>query len=143
MMVLVDTPLWSLALRRHAGNLNAEQEALRQELAELIREGRARMLGPIRQELLSGIRDEAQFRRLRQHLRAFDDVRLSTKDYEEAARASNQCRSRGVSGSGVDFLICAAALARRWAIFTSDRDFHEYAKHLPISLHTPPDRPTG
>lgn len=142
MMVLVDTPIWSLALRRRARNLGPEQEALTQELAELIREGRARILGPIRQELLSGIRDDAPFRRLRQHLRAFDDVRLSAKDYEEAARASDQCRSRGVAGSGVDFLICAVVVARGWTIFTTDRDFHEYAKRLPIGLHLPTVRTT-
>ncbi len=135
MMVLVDTPIWSLALRRKSKNLSAEEAILAGELAELIREGRAHLLGPNRQELLCGIRDESQFRRLRQHLRAFDDVTLNTTDYEEAARAFNHCRSRGVSGSGVDFLICAVAMARRWPVFTTDKDFREFAKHLPIALH--------
>lgn len=137
MMVLVDTPIWSLALRRAPKNLSREQEALRNELAELIREGRAQLLGPIRQELLSGIRHAAQFRRLRQHLRAFEDVPLATRDYEEAAHASNQCRAAGVAGSSIDFLICAVALARQWPIFTSDRDFVEYGRHLPLHLYPP------
>ncbi len=140
MMVLVDTPIWSLALRRRSKDLSAEEGAFTKELAELIREGRAQLLGPIRQELLSGIRDQAQFLRLRQHLRAFDDVKLASSDFEEAARACNYCRSRGVTGSGVDFLICAVALARRWPIFTADRDFRGYAKHLLISLHKPTAR---
>lgn len=137
MMVVVDTPIWSLALRRTPSDLNPQQERLKQELAELIREDRARMLGPIRQEILSGIREEAQFRRLRDHLRAFEDEPLTTEDYEEAAQANNRCRRAGVAGSAIDFLICALAMRRSWAIFTSDRDFTRYAQHLSIRFYTP------
>jgi len=61
MMVLVDTSVWSVALRRQAGQLTAGEGAVREELAELIREGRARLIGPVRQEVLSGIRTEAQY----------------------------------------------------------------------------------
>jgi predicted nucleic acid-binding protein len=136
MMVVVDTPIWSLALRRTPSHLKPEQERLKRELAELIREGRARMLGPIRQEILSGIREETQFRRLREYLRAFEDEPLTTADYEGAAHANNQCRRAGVAGSAIDFLICALAMRRGWAIFTSDRDFTRYTKHLSIRLHT-------
>ncbi len=136
MMVVVDTPIWSLALRRTPNDLKPEQARLKQELAELIREDRTRVLGPIRQEILSGIRDEAHFRRLREHLRAFEDEPVTTEDYEEAAHANNQCRRAGVAGSAIDFLICAFAMRRSWAIFTTDRDFTRYARHLPIRLHT-------
>jgi hypothetical protein len=59
MMVLVDTPVWSLALRRKPDDLNPRQRQLTETLAELIREGRVQLLGPVRQELLSGIREEA------------------------------------------------------------------------------------
>lgn len=137
MMVLVDTPVWSLALRRRASNLSREQEELRQALAELISAGRAQLLGPIRQELLSGVREEAQFRRLRDHLRAFDDAHLRAEDYEAAAHMSNQCRSRGIASSAVDVLICAVASLRRWQIFTTDRDYPLYSKLLPIHLYRP------
>ena len=54
MMVLVDTPVWSLALRRRPEHLSRSQQVLASALAELIREGRVQMVGPIRQELLSG-----------------------------------------------------------------------------------------
>ncbi|MBI1939893.1 MAG: PIN domain-containing protein [Acidobacteria bacterium] len=137
MIVHVDTTIWSLLLRRTPKNLSPEQQALRNELAELIREGRAQLIGPIRQEVLSGIRDATQFRRLRDHLRAFDDGPVKTRDYEEAARASNRCRAEGVAGSSIDFLICAVAMHRKWPIFTTDRDFAHYAQHLPIQVHTP------
>jgi hypothetical protein len=136
MMVLVDTPVWSLSLRRRPENLSDQEQQLIQALAELIREGRVQMLGPIRQELLSGIREEVQFRKLRDYLRAFREQPLEAGDYEEAAHMNNRCRARGIAGSAVDFLICAAAHRRGWAIFTTDRDFQNYASVLPVRLHT-------
>jgi len=137
MMVLVDTSVWSVALRRQAGQLTAGEGAVREELAELIREGRAGLIGPVRQELLSGIRTGAQYQRLRQHLRAFPEPQLAVEDYEEAAQANNRCRAQGVSGSAIDFLICAIAMRRNWHIFTTDRDFVNYARVLPLGLYRP------
>jgi predicted nucleic acid-binding protein len=135
MMVLVDTPVWSLALRRKPENLSSREQKLTQSLSELIREGRVQMLGPIRQELLSGIREEAQFQKLREHLRAFHEQPLVAADYEEAAQMNNRCRARGIAGSAIDFLICAAAHRRGWAILTSDRDFQNYAPVLSLRLY--------
>ncbi|MBI1739536.1 MAG: PIN domain-containing protein [Acidobacteriales bacterium] len=134
MIVLVDTPVWSLALRRRPQHLSEPEQNLTKALAELIREGRVQMLGPIRQELLSGIREEAQFKKLRDYLRAFDEPPLEVADYEEAARMNNQCRTRGIAGSAIDFLVCAAAHRRGWAIFTTDQDFQNYASVLPLHL---------
>lgn len=137
MTVLVDTSVWSLALRWRSRSLSAEEELVRDELAELIREGRAHMIGPVRQEVLSGIRSRSQYERLRQDLRAFEDPRLSVEDYEETALASNNCRAAGVSGSAIDFLICSVALRRNWAVFTTDQDFARYARYIPLRLHQP------
>ncbi|MFZ0295409.1 MAG: PIN domain-containing protein, partial [Candidatus Sulfotelmatobacter sp.] len=72
---------------------------------------------------------------LRDYLRAFDEPNLSIDDYEEAARIHNQCRSRGIAGSAIDFLICAAAIRRDWQIFTTDQDFPHYAKACPLQLY--------
>jgi predicted nucleic acid-binding protein len=134
MMVLVDTPVWSLALRRTRGGLNPQERRLTGALAELIREGRAQLVGVVRQELLSGMREEDDFRRLRDYLRAFEDPQLQTEDYEGAARMHNQCRSRGVAGSAIDFLICAVAGRRDWLVFTVDRDFERYAQVMRVKL---------
>ncbi len=137
MMVLVDTSVWSLSLRRQARSLTEAQKRTFDELAELIGEARARLIGPVRQELLSGIRTEAHYLKLQQALRAFEDPALAVEDYEEAARLANLCRTRGIAGSPTDFLICAAARRRDWAIFTTDQDFLHYAQHLPLQLHRP------
>jgi hypothetical protein len=135
-IVLVDTPVWSLALRRKHRDLNAHEQRLTQVLQDLIQEGRARLVGPVRQELLSGIREEERFQKLRNYLHAFDEPGLEPEDYEEAAHMNNQCRTRGVTGSAIDFLICSAAHRRHWQIFTTDRDFAHYAKVLPMNLYS-------
>ena len=136
MNVLVDTSVWSLALRRKREHLSASESAVAGELTELIREGRACILGLIRQELLSGIRFPEQFEKIRTLLREFPDERITTRDHEATAMQSNACRSRGVSPSVVDILICQVAVSRGWPIFTSDPDFQRYAKIIPIQLHT-------
>ncbi len=137
MNVLVDTSVWSLALRRKARDLNASEKSTVAELSELIREGRARIIGLIRQELLSGIKSPSQYEKLRATLRAFPDLPVTTADHEAAATASNACRAKGVVVSLVDILICAIALARHCSIFTTDPDFQNYARILPIKLHSP------
>ena len=105
--------------------------------AELIRQKRVVLVGCIRQELLSGLRDPLAFERLRDGLRAFDDESLTCDDYEEAARCFNRCRQAGIAGANVDFLLCAVALRRHVEIFTTDADFQHYAKHMPFRLYQP------
>jgi len=101
------------------------------------------MLGPVRQELLSGVRTEEQFETLRDHLRAFPDVSLEAEDYEEAAAFFNRCRAKGLQGSNTDFLICATAVRRGLGILTTDADFAHFARVLPIELHPPRASVTG
>jgi predicted nucleic acid-binding protein len=122
-------------MRRHKGALSQAEREKVQSLSELIQDGRVQLVGPIRQELLSGIREHPQFERIRDQLRAFRDETLSTEDFENASHWSNHCRRHGVPGSGVDFLICAVTIARRWQIFTSDRDFRAYARVIPVQLY--------
>ncbi len=55
MNVLIDTSVWSLAFRRARGSSRADAQIVA-ELTELIQEGRVLLMGPIRQELLSGAR---------------------------------------------------------------------------------------
>jgi predicted nucleic acid-binding protein len=119
--VLADTCAWSLLLRRgNPAALNSEEQIMLGVLKEAIQDGRVAMVGPIRQEVLSGIRETAQFERLRQALSAFPDQPITTADYEEAARLYNFCRSRGVEGGGIDILLCTVASRARWTLLTDD-----------------------
>ena len=134
MKILVDTSIWSLALRR-SGTHSEKDKSLVSELNELISEVRVAIIGPIRQELLSGISIQTQFDALKERLATFDDIPLTRDDYERAAEFYNTCRKSGIQGSQIDFLICAVAAGREIPIFTTDNDFLLYAKYLTISLH--------
>ena len=135
MKVLVDTSVWSQALRRQKQEIvpNTSLQVV-QRLGSLIEDGRVAMLGPIRQELLSGIKTQAQFESLRHLLSAFPDEKLDAEDYELAANSFNACRQLGIQGSNTDFLICAVSLAKKWPIFSLDKDFERYQKCLPLIL---------
>ena len=134
MNVLVDTCIWSYALRRKQKNDNHYQPAIN-ELTELIQESRVTMLGTIRQEVLSGIKHQAQFLKVKQMLGEFPDKQLSQEDYELAAALFNQLRQKGIQGSTTDFLICAVAINYDLTICTDDADFLHFQKHIPIRLH--------
>ena len=129
MKVLVDTCIWSRVWRHRQPD-----GVLANRVKDLIDDGRLVIIGPIRQELLSGIPDSKQFHHLKEILSAFEDSPLSTFHFEKAAEFSNLCRKRGVQGSTVDFLICAVAHLENFIIFTTDEDFEVYKKYLPINL---------
>ena len=95
------------------------------------------LLGLVRQEVLSGVRTEAQFVRLRTFLRSFQDIEVTTEDYESAAQASNRCQAKGITVSVVDALICTVAINRDLTLFTIDNDFKFLASILPVQLHSP------
>ena len=135
MKVLIDTSVWSQALRRQKVHTNSLIEARAVDLLkELIHDGRVALLGPVRQELLSGVKTKVQFENLLKILGVFPDVPLSNADYELAAQSFNQCRQAGVQGSNTDFLICAVSMNRAWPVLSLDKDFERFQKHLPLSL---------
>jgi predicted nucleic acid-binding protein len=142
MRVVVDTSVWSLAVRRRAARLSPGERAIVLHWRDLVRDGLAVLIGQVRQEVLTGVRDERQFERLRLHLRGFDDEPLSAGDYERAAQFTNRCTAVGVSGSPADFLICSVAAGRGIPVFTTDPDFARYARTVPVMLHGPPYRRT-
>ncbi|MEO8232196.1 MAG: PIN domain-containing protein [Ignavibacteriota bacterium] len=130
MNVIVDTSIWSLALRRKKEQVFKELKFLE----SLIDNQKICMLGPIRQELLSGIKEQKQFAQLKNLLSSFDDFQIITKDYELAAEYFNLCKSKGVQGSNTDYLICAISYRNRFPIFTNDNDFEIFSQYIPITL---------
>ena len=133
MKVLVDASIWSLSLRKKV--LAANESECVSELRELIIEFRVAMIGPIRQELLSGISDHQKYLTLKEKLSAFEDESISRAEYEKAADFATLCRKKGVQGSHTDFLICAVANAGNLSIFTTDNDFENFARIIPIRLN--------
>ena len=134
MKVLIDTPIWSYALRAH----NKEYQNEIDQLRALIMDQRALIIGPIRQEILSGYSDLRKFKKLKAKLSFFENTPIQDTDYEVAAEICNQCRKKGVQGSHIDFLICAVAKRINVPIFTTDKDFPHYQKTISIKLHKYP-----
>jgi predicted nucleic acid-binding protein len=93
------------------------------ELPELVKEGRAKIIGIGRQELFSGIKNSTQFAELKQILRSFPDELVTTADHEAAALAGNHCRAHGIPVALADMLLCAVFELRGWPIFASDANF--------------------
>lgn len=134
MDTIVDTSIWSLALRRKYEGLSQAEKHYISIFQTLIEQGVVVLIGSIRQEILSGIKHNSQFVKLSSALRIFPDLQLKPEHYELAAQCFNQCRKKGIQGSNTDFLICAVGIYFKIPIFTSDHDFARFQKILPIQL---------
>ncbi len=133
MKVIVDTDVWSEAFRKKKG----KKSLYRHELEHLVQETRVQMIGPIRMEILCGLRDTKLFEIIESSLRAFPDRFLESEVYVLAARFFNLCRSKGIQGSNTDFVICACSVLWRSPILSKDKDYQHYKKLLPIELIHP------
>ena len=131
MKVLVDTPIWSYALRTQNEKYQNEID----QLKSLIRDQRALIIGPISQEILSGYSDQHKLNKLKEKLSYFENTPILDIDYESAAELCNQCRKNGIQGSHIDFLICAVAKRIDVPIFTTDKDFTRYQKAISVKLY--------
>jgi hypothetical protein len=132
MRVIVDTSVWSLAFRKKE-KTDYELQLINY-LSKIIRDLRAVMIGPIRQEILSGISNEKIFIEMQNKLSVFTDWSIETEDYELAAKFYNKCRMNGIQGSHIDYLICAVAFNNNFSILTLDNDFNNYQKYTGIVL---------
>ncbi|MGD0412855.1 MAG: PIN domain-containing protein [Verrucomicrobiota bacterium] len=129
--VIVDTCVWTRFLRVHRQGADPYCA----EVAKLVRADSIQLIGPIRQELLSGAQPQERFSQLKEYLRFYPNLVTDEEDDENAAAFYNVCRSKGVQGTSTDLLICAVAVRYRMRILTTDTDFVGFAKYLPIVLH--------
>lgn len=134
MSALIDTTIWSLAFRRESRLLNARQQELVADWHSLVVSGGAFLIGPIQQEILSGIRSETVFNDLARWLGYFDLLDVLPQDYDQAARGFNSLRAAGITATPTDMLICAVAIRCDMPVMTADSDFPRFARHLPVQL---------
>jgi len=132
-VIVVDTSVWSLALRRPR-DPDAPPHAARL-LRSLVEDGQPVMLpGIVKQELLSGLRHEPQFRRLLAALEPFPLLLAGDADHVDAARIVNTCRAHGVQAGTVDALIVALTARVDGILLTTDRDFQNIHAHCEFNL---------
>ncbi len=131
MNVLVDTSVWSLALRRKQQSTDASVKKLR----DLIASGHSIFyLGIILTEVLQGIRSDTLFKNIEQQFDALELMSLTKHDYVCAAKLSQVCRRAGINASTIDFLIAAAAIEHSCSLLTTDKDFEYIATVSPLTL---------
>ncbi|MEW6715102.1 MAG: PIN domain-containing protein [Nitrospirota bacterium] len=130
--VLVDTSVWFLALRKK--ERTEEDQKIVSYLSKLIGNLAVVLIGPIRQEILSGVSNKETFEMLKEKLSIFENHTIQTHDYERAAEYFNECRNHGIQGTYIDYLICSVATNNDMSIFTLDKDFQHYQKHTKIKL---------
>jgi hypothetical protein len=132
-MIACDASALSQFLRRTIDTQN--DVAL--NVARLIDSNELALFGIVRQVLLSGIKLPAHFERVGNTTQALPLFFADDEDHTTAARYFNACRSKGIQGSPIDFLICAMAVRRKFSIYTTDPDFELYEPIIPIQLYRP------
>ena len=129
--VLVDTSVWSLALRKKGPSTHLAVE----KLASLLREDEDVVLtGLILQEILQAFRSESPFRRVARYLEPFPLLELDRRDFIAAASLHRECAATGVSVSTADCQIAAAAIRHDCLLLSADKDFERIARLSPLKL---------
>lgn len=131
MSLLVDTSVWSLALRRDADQTAPELTALRDAL---LGADQVFTTGLILQELLQGFSGPKARALIVARLSALAFLQPDREDHIEAAEVRNACRRRGVQVGTVDALLIQ--LCRRYdlLLLSTDQDFYAAAKHVELRL---------
>jgi len=129
--VLVDTSVWSLALRRKSVSTQKEAIRLRQLIDE---EHQLFLTGIILLEILQSIKEAQQVGKIRGYLDFFPLLELDRAGYENAAKLSSDCRKKGIQCSTVDALIAQTAIEHNCYLLTADKDFEFMARHCQLKL---------
>ena len=130
MNILVDTGVWSLALRRDTPGGDAAAT-----LKQCIDRGELLFTtGIIVQELLQGLRGPKQRERLVNRLSSFPVIVPDLSDHIEAAALQRTCRRKGIQIHTVDALLAQLAIGHDLGFLTKDRDFELIARHIPLRL---------
>lgn len=135
MSVLVDTSVWSLALRRDSPTSHDAVGFLRGALA---RHADVYTTGLVLQELLQGLRGPKQRAALIERFEALPMIVPTRDDHVQAAGLRNRCRRRGVQLGTIDALFAQLCVRHDLALLTTDRDFSHAARHVALRLAVEP-----
>lgn len=131
MSLLVDTSVWSLALRRDSPPELPEVRAL----ADALETGDLVVTtGLILQELLQGFSGPRARDALLERFRSLPFLIPDRRDHVEAAGLRNRCRRRGMQVGTVDALLAALCLRHGLTLLTTDADFRLVAGVAPLSV---------
>ena len=131
MSLLVDTSVWSLALRRDQDADAPQVRALREALAgaDIVV-----TTGLILQELLQGLVGPRAGKDIIERFTALPTLSPDRRDHIDAALLRNQCRRAGVQLGTIDALLAQLCIRHRLTLLTTDQDFVHAASHCPLRL---------
>lgn len=131
MTVLVDTSVWSLALRRDADTSAPEVAALRSAL-----DGADTVVttGLILQELLQGFSGAKDKPKIIGSFATLPLLQPDREDHIAAAELRNTCRRGGVQIGTIDALIAQLCIRHGLTLLSTDKDFGFAAKHSRLKL---------
>ena len=131
MTLLVDTSVWSLAIRRDAPVAQPEIRMLHEAL---LGADTVATTGLILQELLQGFAGPKASVQLLERFAALPLLQPDRDDHIAAAAIRNTCRRAGVQIGTVDALIAQLCIRHDTVLLSTDNDFQFAAKHCPLRL---------
>jgi predicted nucleic acid-binding protein len=137
-LIVVDTSVWSLAFRRRNWP-NGVTPGVVKLLQKLTKEKQqVAVPGIVLQELLSGVKDPAQWERIKELMDGYPLI-LATKEQSiEASNISNVCRRAGVAAATIDCLIAAQCIMLNGVLLTLDDDFKRISGCCGLRLYPIP-----
>jgi predicted nucleic acid-binding protein len=130
-MLLVDTSVWSLALRRDTPPNSAEVIKLTSALAE----GTSIVTtGLVLQELLQGFSGPKQAGEIVEHFASIPIISPTRADHIAAAELRNVCRRGGVQIGTIDAIIAQVCIGNDLELLTTDRDFTNISAYCKLKV---------
>ena len=129
--LLVDTSVWSLALRRDTTASSPQVRALRDALegADIVV-----TTGLVLQELLQGFAGPRARSDIIDRFAALPLLSPDRDDHIEAAEIRNRCRRAGVQVGTIDALLAQLCIRHGLTLLTTDKDFLQAASHCPLRV---------
>ena len=131
MTILVDTSVWSLALRRDAEADEPEVQALKDAL---LGDAVVVTTGLVLQELLQGFSGPKAQAQIVQRFTSLPLIQPDRDDHIGAAGIRNTCRRAGVQIGTIDALLAQLCIRHELTLLTTDQDFVHAAKHCALSV---------
>jgi len=131
MTLLVDTSVWSLALRHDADATGPEVQELKDALygAEVVV-----TTGLVLQELLQGFKGAKAQTLIIERFAALPVLQPDRGDHIGAAMLRNACRQAGVQIGTIDALLAQLAIRHDLTLLTTDQDFTHATKHCALRI---------
>lgn len=134
MTLLVDTSVWSLALRRDGQSTAPAVVALRDALAGA---DAVVTTGLVLQELLQGFNGPRAVAAIIERFQSLPLIAPDRSDHIAAAEVRNACRRAGVQVGTIDALLIQLCGRHELTLLSTDNDFAHAAQHVPFRLWRP------